>query len=197
VYFFLHVLGRSYQFLGLYGLVASLGIIFSTWLWLRLSRRHGKRLVYLGAGALYALVTASWFWVNGGDTTWNYLWRALASGIASGGMLLMGQAMLPDAIEHDVQRSGGMRREGLFAGFYTTAEKLAGAVGVSLTGAVLQSAGYVPSFSGGAAQPPAALLAIRICFSFAPALLTLLSCLLLIPYRLDDTLRARANDEPQ
>jgi GPH family glycoside/pentoside/hexuronide:cation symporter len=189
VYFFVHVLQRGYGFIGLFGLVASLALLGSTPWWLRLSRRIGKRAVYMIASVGFSVVVASWYWAMPGEPVPAVLLRAFLGGVASGGLLLMGQAMLPDAIHHDFARSGGLRREGLFAGFYTTAEKLAAAIGVAATGEWLHSQGYIPSLTGGAEQPDSAIAAIYVAFSLIPAALMLLSVLCLIPYRLDAALR--------
>jgi GPH family glycoside/pentoside/hexuronide:cation symporter len=100
--------------------------------------------------------------------------------------------MLPDAIHHDYVRSGGLRREGLFAGFYTTAEKLASAVGLAATGAWLQTQGYVPSLTGGAVQPASAIAAIYDVMAAIHSALIFASALFLIPYKLDAAIRDKS-----
>ncbi len=192
VYFFLHVLKRGYGWLGGYGLIISVLLIASTPVWLRLARRIGKRTAYLIASVASALVGLTWYWAGPDEPIAGLVVRAVLGGVISGGLLLMGQAMLPDAIHHDYVRSGGLRREGLFAGFYTTAEKLASAIGVALTGAWLQSQGYLPSLTGGGEQPASAIAAIYDAMALIPSTLTLASALVLIPYRLDEQLRSGA-----
>jgi GPH family glycoside/pentoside/hexuronide:cation symporter len=192
VYFFVHVLKRGYGYLGAYGLVISVMLLLSTPLWLRLSRRIGKRNAYIIASVASALVGLTWYW-SGPDEPVVWLFaRAVLGGVISSGMLLMGQAMLPDAIHHDYVRSGGLRREGLFAGFYTTAEKLASAVGLAATGAWLQTQGYVPSLTGGAVQPASAIAAIYDVMAAIHSALIFASALFLIPYKLDAAIRDKS-----
>ena len=192
VYFFLHVLQRGYGWLGGYGLIISVMLMASTPLWLRLARRIGKRTAYMIASVASALVGLTWYWAGPGEPVAGLVVRALLGGVISGGLLLMGQAMLPDAIHHDYVRSGGLHREGLFAGFYTTAEKLASAIGVAAAGTWLQTQGYLPSLTGGAEQPASAIAAIYHAMALIPSTLTLASALCLIPYQLDTTLRLGA-----
>ena len=52
-------------------------------------------------------------------------------GIFAAGILVMGPALLPDAVEYDYLKTG-MRREGTLSSFYSTVEKLAFAVGPAL-----------------------------------------------------------------
>ena len=141
-YFVVRVLGFSYTQLGLYTLAGAAAIFGSQPFWLALSRRRGKSRTYTWAAAGYALLTLSWFLAGPGEPALLYYGRALAFGFLSGGLLLMGQALLPDTIEYDYLKSG-LRREGLFAGVYSMAEKLAGAMGATVTGLILGAMGYV------------------------------------------------------
>ncbi len=184
VYFMVHVLQRGYGFLGLYGLIASLGILLANPGWLWLSRQLGKKRVYIVASFLYSLLMISWLWSGPGEPVWLILLRGFLLGCGSGGLLLMGQAMLPDAIGHDSARSG-LRREGILAGFYTTAEKLAGALGGAISGWYLGLMGYVSSTRGAEVQPDSAIQAIYWSMSIWPAVLTLISCAVLLFYDLD------------
>ena len=113
------------------------------------------------------------------------LLRGALLGLSGGAMLMMGQAMLPDTIGYDHARSG-LNREGVFAGIYTTAEKLAFAFGGALAAFILGFMGYQSSTTGYAAQPDSAITAIYLCMGVLPAVMALLSCLFLLPYDLDE-----------
>ncbi len=184
-YFVVQILGRDYEFLGTYVLCSSVMIFASTPFWLWVSRQRGKVFVYVAASAIYALIAISWFFASSDNPDWQFYLRGLIAGTGSGGMLLMGQAMLPDTIAYDAVRSG-MKREGVFAGIYTSAEKLAFAIGAAISGIFLGAMGYVESTSGSVAQPDSALFAIRLSVSVLPMILTIISCLFLIPYDLDE-----------
>ncbi len=185
IYFIVYVLGQGYGFLGIYGLVVSVCMLVSPPFFLLLLRRFTKRQLFLAVSIFYALVMLTWMLSSSAEAVEIILARSAILGICSGGMLLMGQAMLPDTIAYDFERTG-LRREGLFAGIYTTAEKLAFAMGGALSGLVLGAMGYVSSTSGGAAQPDSAITAIYWCMSLLPAGFTVISCLFLLPYRLDE-----------
>ncbi len=185
IYFIVYVLNLGYGFLGIYGLVVSLCMLFSPPFFLLLLKRFSKRNVFIAVSMVYALVLLTWMFSSSDEAISILIIRSMALGICSGGMLLMGQAMLPDTIAHDFEKTG-LRREGLFAGIYTTAEKLAFAVGGALSGLVLGYMGYVSSNTGGAVQPDSAITAIYWCMSILPALLTIISCVFLLPYRLDE-----------
>ena len=68
-----------------------------------------------------------------------FLARGFLTGLATGGLTLAAQAMLPDTIEHDFRRTG-LRREAMFSAVYSVAEKLASATGPFLLGLVLSAA---------------------------------------------------------
>ena len=92
----------------------------------------------------------------------------------------MGQALLPDAIEYDRLRTG-LRREGIFAGMYTTVEKLAGALGTGASGVFLGLMGYVQSRGGVTVEQPAsAITAIYISTAVFPAVLQMLGMIILV-----------------
>ena len=180
-------LGRSLQDLGSYFAVNSLVVILVQPLWLRLARRGGKARLYALAAVGFALVTASWFFAGHSTGMGAILLRFAASAVFVGGLLLMGQAMLPDTIDHDWQRSG-QRREGIFSGIYTTVEKLSFALGGACAGFTLQWFGYRSSTSGQAvAQSASAIDGIYFLAAAVPAALMLASCIPLLLYPLRES----------
>ena len=172
------VLKRGYGALGSYFLLQAIGIFASQPVWVRLSRRLGKRLSYALAALLYALSTASWVLSGPGDSQAAVLARAIVIGVAGGGLLLAGQSMLPDAIAYDFRRTG-LRREGVFAGLYTTAEKVSVAVASLLIGAILGAAGYVGGKHGDHVQTVHVVQTVGL-MMLTPALFQGLSALALI-----------------
>src|SRR5206468_10262082 len=123
--------GRGFDDLSIYFLVYSAGMMVAQPVWLAVSRRINKRNAILIALAISPPVALSWylsgplepiFWVHA---------RAFFLGFGGGGVIMLGQAMLPDTIEYDVRRTG-LRREGLFAALYTPVEKVSGAAGVTI-----------------------------------------------------------------
>lgn len=185
VYFIVHVLGRGYAFLGIYGLVASICLLLAPPLCLSAGRRYDKRIIFISSSLFYAAVMLTWLVSGPDETTLLILLRGALLGLSGGAMLMMGQAMLPDTIGYDHARSG-LNREGVFAGIYTTAEKLAFATGGALAAFILGYMGYQSSTTGYAAQPDSAIAAIYLCMGTLPAVMALLSCVFLLPYNLDE-----------
>jgi GPH family glycoside/pentoside/hexuronide:cation symporter len=179
------VLGRSEASMGSFVVASAAGSIGSMPLWLAVSRRHGKRNTYFAGVLCYLPVLLSWLAATPGESQLLFLVRGLLTGIATGGLTLSAQAMLPDAIEHDY-RCSGLRREATFAAVYSVAEKLASAVGPFLLALVLQAAGE----SGGRLTPGSTGSGtVLLVAAIVPAVTTLASAALLCLYTLDRELR--------
>lgn len=162
-------------------------------LWLRVSRRVGKRTGLLAASALFAVGAALLAVVPSGGTAVAVPLVVLV-GVGYAGMQMFPLAMLPDVIAAD-EAASGERRAGVFTGVWTAAETLGLAVGPGLLGLLRAVAGYVPSTGDEVvAQSGTAVLAVRLGFSVVPALLVLASLPVLARYRLDavhqETIRA-------
>ena len=186
IYFVVYVLDQGYAVVGLLGLANGLGMLAGTPIWYALARRlRSKRNLYILASTLAALVLMSWWLATPAEPLAVTVLRKFVHGLTIAGSLLCGQAMLPDAIAQDAARSG-LRREGVFSGIFTTAEKMAFAIGGAASGVFLGLMGYVSSTEGAVAQPESAILAIYLCVSFLPAALLLASIAFLIRYDLDE-----------
>ena len=170
------VLDREASAMGGFVLASATGSILSMPLWLAVSHRTGKRNTYLLAVACYLPALFSWLLADATEATAVFLTRGFVTGLATGGLTLAAQAMLPDTIEHDFH-STGLRREAMFSAVYSVAEKLASALGPFLLGLVLSAA------TDDSAIRKAAVL--------IPALMTTLSAIALLGYGLDRELRAR------
>lgn len=196
-YFFREGMGRGFQDLGTYFAVNSIIVILVQPLWVRLSR-GGKARLYSISAIGFSAVTISWFYADATTGMTGILLRSAISALFVGGLLLMGQAMLPDTIHYDWQKTG-LRREGIFAGIYTTVEKLSFALGGVCAGMLLQWYGYQSTVSGQVVeQTETAIHGIYIMTAIVPALLMLLSCIPLALYPLKESeLRQEAPDAPQ
>ena len=185
-FFFAHVLGLSDGYLGQFFLVSSLALIISQPGWLWLLRKLGeKRNVYIIALLLSIPAYLSWLAAGPSEPAMLIYLRAAVIGVAGGGAILMGQSLLPDTMEYDYRRTG-LRREGIFAGFYTTVEKLSGAIGVAAVGAILSGAGYVAAHGSVAQQPASAIHAIYQIMGFVPAIISTLGVIALLFYNLSE-----------
>ncbi len=186
IYFVVYILDRGYGTISLLGLANGLGMLAGTPIWYALARwLRSKRNLYILASTLAALVLMSWWLATPAEPLAVTVLRKFVHGLTIAGSLLCGQAMLPDAIAQDAARSG-LRREGVFSGIFTTAEKMAFAIGGAASGIFLGMMGYVSSTEGVVAQPDSAILAIYLCVSFLPAGLLLASIAFLVQYDLDE-----------
>jgi GPH family glycoside/pentoside/hexuronide:cation symporter len=164
------VLGRDEASALWFGLAAAAGTVVSMPAWLALTRRIGKRNAYIAGVAGYVPVILTWLAAGPGEPAWALGARGFAVGLATGGLTLTAQAMLPDTIEHDARLSG-LRREGAYAAVYSAVEKAASALGPLALGLVLAGA--------------AGSDAIRIYAAVLPAVASALSALILVGYTLD------------
>jgi GPH family glycoside/pentoside/hexuronide:cation symporter len=155
-------------------------------LWLRISRRVGKRTGLLVASGLFAAGAAA-LAVGDAGGTGLVVAVVVVVGVGYAGMQMFPLAMLPDVIAAD-EAASGHRRAGVFTGVWTAAETLGLAVGPGLLGALLGLAGYVSSTGEEVvAQSATAVTAVQLGFSVLPALLVLASVPVLARYRLEET----------
>jgi Na+/melibiose symporter-like transporter len=153
-------------------------------LWLRVSRRVGKRAGLLASSGVFAVAAALLAVVPTGATAVAIPLVVLV-GIGYAGMQMFPLAMLPDVIAAD-EVASGVRRAGVFTGVWTAAETLGLAVGPGLLGGLLAIAGYLSSTGDEVVtQSSAAVATVRFGFSVLPALLVLASLPVLARYRLD------------
>jgi GPH family glycoside/pentoside/hexuronide:cation symporter len=164
-YYVAWVVGRRDDF-ELIMLTFLVAVIAAFPVWLRLSQRFDKHGVLI-AGMLWW--AAAQLVIGFGGADFSRLAVFVMAAIAGAGYAavdLMPWAMLPDAIDED-ELASGERREGLYTGMFTFLRKIGGAFAVLLVGALLDLARYDGK---AAAQPPAALAAIRFLIAGVPVL---------------------------
>ena len=155
-------------------------------IWVRVVSRIGKKNAYYLASLLWGLGALSWILAGEGETNIEIIARGIFLGTGAGGLLLVGQSMLPDTMQYDFQNSG-QRREGILAGVYTTVEKLSFAIGPSILGLILGSSGYNASEI---TQSDNVISMIYFSAAGFPVITLIISCLLMFLYNVDqDTLK--------
>jgi GPH family glycoside/pentoside/hexuronide:cation symporter len=179
-----NVLLQPESTVGLYVFAGTVATLSTMPVWVWLNRRISKRNLYIIACLLFACLTSSWMLAGAHEPLPLILLRGFLSGTFSGGLLLMGQSLLPDAIDADCRKSG-VRREGVYAGAYSFVEKASMAFGPLLVGLILQAFHFKPSLGKAVEQPPEALTGIIIGVAVVPALLYALSVIPLLYFRLD------------
>jgi len=182
-FFFRFALELDLQALGVYGAVTTLVWALFMPLWTRIARQRGKRFGYFVATLLYAGVTLSWLLAGPEDSLRILLTRAAAFGVISGGMLLMGNAMLQDVMADDFRRTGE-RKNGMFAGSYSMVEKITSGIGAQILGLVLSMSGFDRSV---AVQSETAISGMYVVIAVIPASLMLISLVFVRAYKLDES----------
>ena len=98
----------------------------------------------------------------------------------------MGQSMLPDTIEFDMNTSG-TNQKCLLTAIFSFAEKSSTALGIALVGLVLGLSGYIESSNAKLlSQPESAIHAIYFCFGVLPAIFLTTSAVLMKFYSLSE-----------
>ncbi len=139
-------------------------------LWVRVGRALGKIRAYRIGLVLLTLTLASLYLTPPGTAALFYAQIAFL-GIGFSSFQLFPFAMLPDTVEYDEVRSG-MRREGIFSGFWSSGQKMAYSVGPTIVGFALSLSGFIP---GSSEQPSSVSAGIRIAFCLLPPAMVLLS----------------------
>ena len=155
-------------------------------IWVRVVSQIGKKSAYYLASLLWGLGALSWVLASQGETNIEIIARGIFLGIGAGGLLLVGQSMLPDTMQYDFQNSG-QRREGILAGVYTTVEKLSFAIGPSILGLILGFSGYNANET---IQTNNVINMIYFSAAGFPVITLIISCVLMFFYNVDqDTLK--------
>jgi GPH family glycoside/pentoside/hexuronide:cation symporter len=155
--------------------------------WVLLSRRYGKKEVWLVSKVLRIALLAN-VWVLGeGDTALFLVGCVLIGGMASCGTVI-GPSIKADIIDWDEARSGG-RREGAYFATWNFAQKGAGALGGWLLGVSLAAFGYDALLPDQSAQT---ILGIQFALAYIPLVLTSVSVALLWRFSLDERAHGEA-----
>lgn len=178
VYFITEVLHKSGALIGTLYPVSSITGIISAPLWSMAANRFGKtrvcRIALVSVAAcclLPLLISPQQYWLM-------YPFMVLY-GLTNTGARLMPNAMVPDTVEFDEQRTGE-RREGVIFGLFVFVQQTAFATGGFLLSMLLAWAGV----QGSAASGDGRLTGITICFTVAAAALYGSAFLSILGYRL-------------
>ena len=185
VFYVRRVLGGGDAWLGRFFLYLNVMMFLSLPLCLWLGRKLGKRDAFIIGSLMVSAASFSWYWARLDEPYLIFMFRNAALSFGSATMIVLGYAMLPDAIEYDCRRTG-LRREGLYAGFWTTVEKGSAAAGISIVGLILSLSGYAQSHGDAVKQTPQALFGVYLAFGVGPGVTILISAMLMLLYGLDE-----------
>lgn len=144
-------------------------------IWTKVSDRIGKRHVYFVGVTFWILVELLLFFVQPGQMTF-LIGLAILAGAGASVAYLIPWSMLPDVVDLD-ELNTGLRREGVYYGFFVFLQKLGISLGLAISNLVFDWAGYINAVPGEAfpVQPDSVQWALRLFVSFVPAVILLLS----------------------
>jgi GPH family glycoside/pentoside/hexuronide:cation symporter len=155
-------------------LLVFVGLFLFPWKWL--SDRLNKGPAYALGLAIGGLAVSATFLLPQGPTPWIYV-IAIVAGIGFSAQWVFPWAMVPDVVEYD-RLVTGEHRGGMYYGVWGLATKLSDALGIAVSGWVLQLYGYLPNV----AQSAHTLFGIRLFFGPVPLVFFATALPLLIWY---------------
>ncbi len=157
-------------------------------LWLPISRRVGKKRLWLSSMVLTAFSFGGMFFLGQGDTL---LISALAisAGVAAGAGGTIAPSIQADVIDYD-EYCTGERKEGTYFAAWNFVFKGSFGLTLMLTGYVLQLSGYQPNQE----QTEAVKLALRSLYGLFPFACYLGAALLFSRFRLDEAEHTRIRE---
>jgi GPH family glycoside/pentoside/hexuronide:cation symporter len=144
------------------------------WIWL--SRRTGKKIVWLASMAINTGAFIGVFFLGPGDTN-VYGVLVFLSGIGFGATLAIPSAIQADVIDYD-ELLTGERREGQYIGLWSISKKLAAALGVGAGLAALGMSGYTPNVE----QSEQVQFTLRALYALVPSICNILAFVIAMAY---------------
>jgi GPH family glycoside/pentoside/hexuronide:cation symporter len=172
-------------------LIAALPAVFvvcalvSVPVWVRVSRRFGKRRAWILSLLGVSLSFGSTIAVGENDVVW-LIGSLVGAGLFAGCGNVIGPSMLADVIDAD-ELATGARREGTYSAAWGFSFKAGSAFTILLTGVALELSGFQPNVEQGAA----ASWTLRGIFAGAPLVMSLAGAFVLRRYTLDAPEHAR------
>ena len=146
-------------------------------LWIVLSRRVGKKPLWVASMCAMTLAFSALFFVGPGD--WLYVAvLALIAGVGGGCGAVVAPSIQADIIDWDELQTGE-RKEGAYFAVWSFVRKGAFGLTAGATGLALAGTGFVPN----AEQQPETLLAMRALFGLFPGACYLAGSLLFLRFR--------------
>jgi len=176
---------RTPFFIGIYFVPSLLGIPF--WVWM--SRRIGKRRLWLFAIATLAIAFSGLAFVRPGMAWLAYLLAAVA-GVGGGCGQVVGPSIQADIIDWD-EHCTGQRKEGAYFAVWNFVRKSAYGLSAMGTGLMLDAVGFVPN----AVQAEGTQFAMRAIFGLVPGTCYALGWLALRRMRFDQAAHAAIRRE--
>jgi len=151
-------------------------VVLSLFPWKQLSLRMNKGSAYAAGLAIGGISVALCYFVVP-ESSWLVYVAAVIAGIGFATTWVFPWSMLPDVVDYDYAKTG-IHRSGFYFGVWGFVTKATEALGLAISGWVLQLSGYVPNVN----QTPLAMKSIKLFFGPVPAVLFLVSIPFLLWY---------------
>jgi GPH family glycoside/pentoside/hexuronide:cation symporter len=149
-------------------------------IWIRLSRRFGKRNLWVFSMSMMTVAFCGLAFVRAGDL-WLLCALGVISGIGGGCGQVVGPSIQADVIDYD-ERTTGERKEGIYFAAWSFVRKSAFGIATMLVGLLLGAIGFEPN----AEQSDATKLGFRTLFGIVPGLCYLVGTICFLRFRLDE-----------
>lgn len=166
-------------------LAVMIGVLPTKWL----SKKVGKKKLYIGSMMIVILSSAGFFIASPADRVWIYAMQIIFS-FASGPSMPLLWSMLADAADYSEWKNG-RRATGLVYSAATFSQKMGFSLGGALSMLILSLFGYVADVP----QTAESLLGIKLSLSLIPAAIAVLAVIALLFYKLDDHQVAEIGEE--
>ena len=171
---------------GLYLFGAIGASLLSIPVWIGLSRRFGKKPVWISSILAKSVLFALALLLGAGDFV-PMMMLAVFVGVMNGSGAVVGPSLKADVVDWDEAQTGE-RKEGSYFAAWNFVQKSAGGVAVWAIGIMLAMTGFVPNVP----QTEDTRLGILLLVSAAPCLLHFLALLLMLRFSLDEAAHGQA-----
>ncbi len=162
-------------------LAFSLSNVAAMPIWPSLSRRFGKRRVWLVACSISALAVGALFLPSPEGGVAAVIALIAITGASAGASSTIGVSIRADVIDYDEDRTGE-RKEGAYFAIFGVAAKAAFGLAVLVVGVALDVSGFAPNV----AQGGATILVVRVLLGLIPCALLIGAVALMFSFRLDE-----------
>jgi GPH family glycoside/pentoside/hexuronide:cation symporter len=157
--------------------------------WIALSRKFGKKQVWLFSIAAKSLLFGAAFTLGAGDFL-PLVVISISFGLMNGCGSVVGPSLKADVVDWDEAQTGE-RKEGTYFAAWNFVQKSAGGVAIWVIGVMLAMTGFVPNV----AQSEETLLGMRTLASATPCVLHLIALALMARFALSESVHRAARDQ--
>jgi GPH family glycoside/pentoside/hexuronide:cation symporter len=148
--------------------------------WIRLSRRFGKRNLWIFSMAMMTLAFAGMAFVRAGDV-WLVCALGVIAGVGGGCGQVVGPSIQADVVDYD-ERVTGERKEGIYFAAWAFVRKSAFGIATMLAGLMLSAIGFEPNVE----QSDSTKLGLRTLFGILPGVCYAIGTLCFLRFQLDE-----------